>query len=144
MIHTKNINMNEYNFYKILRGKKITPDIMSISKDILKIQKYDGTLEELIFEYEPNNEELEHIYNKVKLLIKRLHKHNIFHYDLHSSNIVCNKEFTDFRIIDLEDATFIDIIDDEFIEDYNGMFDSNCETVEDLLNYELNESWKDF
>lgn len=139
---SKNIEMNEYNFYKILKDKNITPKIISISKDILNIELYECTLEELL-QLDFNNNELETIYKRVKDLIQKLHDNGIFHYDLHSSNIVCNTDFNDFRIIDFEDATFINIIDNEFIEDYNGMFECDCSNINELLDHELHYSWRD-
>lgn len=141
--YSKNIQTNEYNFYKILRGSRITPDIISISRDILNIEMYDCTLEELILATEPNEHQSNFIYKNINEMIKKMHKIGIFHSDLHSSNIVCKSDFSDFRIIDFEDATFINIIDNEFIEDYNGMHGSECKNLKELLEYEERNSWID-
>ena len=145
MSYTKKINKNEYYFYLYLEGTGITPDIISITEDELNIVKYDTTLQEILYcnRYNNSAEKTKQITNGVKKLIEKLHDLYIFHYDLHDLNIVCNKEGTDFRIIDFEHAMFFNEITKNTIKNYNIAFDwARCKTIEDLLKFELNESWK--
>lgn len=130
--------MNEYNFYKILKGSNITPDIIELTRDLLTIEKYYSTLGEALINNSFNKEELDRIYNDVRKLIDRLHEKGIIHGDLHNDNIVCNEDVTEFRIIDFEQSTFIYLVDDDYIEEYNGEFDINAVNVAGILKHELN------
>lgn len=135
--YTKRIHMNEYNFYKMLKDTDIIPKIIEITFDELIVEKYYSTVGEILSDNSLQDADLEKITLHVTALINTLHSYGIIHGDLHNDNIVCNKELTDFRLIDFEKSTFINIVDDGYIEEYNHDFCTECKNIQDILNHEL-------
>ena len=108
---------------------------------------YPYTLRQYIEIFNPKKEKLDNIYSKVIELITKFHSKNYFHGDLHGDNIVCNDMGTKFKLIDFQQTTYISLIEDEsfedFKDDFNSMFETKCNTLEDILNAELlGETWK--
>lgn len=133
----KKISMNEYNFYKLLRGTGITPDIISIEPDLLEIPEYHSTLGDILIEVPLTPLGISDLYERVRDLIQRLHQMGIVHGDLHNDNIVCSKDLKDVRLIDFEKSTFKQIVDDEYIEYYNSLFGTDAKTLDDVIEHEL-------
>jgi tRNA A-37 threonylcarbamoyl transferase component Bud32 len=146
-IFEKSIDMNEYNMLKILRKSNIIPKIYNLTLNEVSMKQYDCTLREYLEANEPDNDELIRIYSIVENLIHTLHRHGILHGDLHSDNIVCNERGTKFKLIDFQRSTFIKVLNDEsiqdFLDDFNGIFECDCKTADDIVNAERTSIWKD-
>lgn len=138
---TKQVDMNEYNFYRILEGDDITPEIIATDVTTIIMNKYETTVGEYLANNDPSREEEEIITRKCKLLVQKLHDKGILHGDLHDDNIVCDEDLEEFRIIDLENATFIQLIDDRYIMYYNDHWETEFTTAEEIVEHELNHSW---
>lgn len=137
MAFVKEISMNEYNFYKLLRGSGITPDILEIEPGRLKIPIYDSTLGDILMNIPLTESQISELYERVRDLIRKLHQMGVIHGDLHNDNILCSTDLTDIRLIDFEKSTFVDLVDDEYLEYYDSIFGTKAMSVDDILEHEL-------
>jgi len=133
----KKISMNEYNFYKLLQGKDITPEVIEIKPNDLKMVEYFSTLQNVLLELCLTDQELESLIKKVKTLIKRFHSLGYIHGDLHTGNIICNSDLSEVRLIDFENSTFSSVVDQDYLDWYNKQFDTSLESAVEIMEHEL-------
>lgn len=130
----KRISYGEYKINKLIQNRdpNITVPIIEITKTKLVLEKYPMT----IYDYLDENSLSEELLLKIKDLINRLHKIDIFHGDIHEHNIVINDE-GDVRLIDFGQSMIISNIDNFDIDFYCKNWDLNSDTtLEDILSHE--------
>jgi len=103
----RDVTINEMVITKYLADMLIAPEIydMALGSDegILIMEKYDGTLSDVLFNYQNNrNIDIDFYINKVIELTKQMHKEGIIHRDLNTNNIVYKNDgsvrFIDFGL----------------------------------------------
>jgi tRNA A-37 threonylcarbamoyl transferase component Bud32 len=98
----------ETKFYQQLDGHSITPKLLEVGKDYIKIEKYDTTLEEALIHNLISRVQYYQIYNKIVSLVKKLDKLGIIHNDLAPRNVVCKDNFNTIALIDFELSVIVD------------------------------------
>jgi tRNA A-37 threonylcarbamoyl transferase component Bud32 len=93
--------------YQQLDGLHITPKLLEVGDNYLKIEKFDLSLEDALIHRLLNYTQYRVIYDKVVELVKKLDQIGIMHGDLSPRNIVCRKNFTELAIIDFELAVHV-------------------------------------
>ncbi len=135
----KKITIHEYSFLNKLKNTDIVPEIHTLLKSLVVMERYPFTLGNYI---EKNKftelSELENLQQYIIKLIDNLHEKNILHGDLHSHNIVLNPDNMDVRIIDFGESRLIDELDDDDIEYFNKFLDPTLPftTTKQIINYE--------
>jgi predicted Ser/Thr protein kinase len=85
----------EVEAYQLLDGHDITPKLLEIGDNFIRIEKYDAPLDGVV------NLPL-HVYNKVVILAKKLDVLGVIHGDLAPRNVVYKNNFNDIALIDFE------------------------------------------
>lgn len=92
----------ECQIYQKLDGHEITPKLIEIGDNYLKIEKYETSLEEVLINRKINSLQYREIYNKIVVLVKKLDNLGVVHNDLAPRNIVCKNNLMNVAIIDFE------------------------------------------
>ena len=97
----------ELSAYKALDGHHITPKLLEVGDNCLKIEKYDESLENALIQNRVTQAQYREIYYRITTLVKKLDQLGIIHNDLAPRNIVYNGDFQDIAIIDFEKSIII-------------------------------------
>jgi len=129
--HIKIIDENEKEILQLLVNQDILPDF-KIKNNKLIIEKYSTTLGNL----ELNDDLTNELQIQINSLVDKIHDLNILHGDLHEHNILYNPQTNIVKILDFGQSKLISELTDDDINYYNEFWDTNCESVSDLLKYE--------
>lgn len=138
MYVTKRIKQREYEIIKYImeHNLDITPKIISLSENIVVMEKYDCILSDCEFIDQDNAED---IMQQITDLINTLHRNGIFHGDLNEENVVLNRNTMTVKLIDFDSSRKISSITQDYIDDYNKAFgiEPPCQTIDQILQHEL-------
>jgi len=95
-------------FYQKLAGYGLTPVLLEVGDNYLKIERYEVSLEDALISRSITNAKYREIYNKIVSLVRQLDQYGIIHNDLSPRNIVCEINFNNLAIIDFESAVGVD------------------------------------
>lgn len=99
---------NEVKIYRMLVDTNITPKLLEVGNDFLRIEKWEWSLEDALKSGKWNKKEIKKIMEiHVKPLCEKLDKMRIYHGDACLSNIVCDHNLTKFAIIDFESSDIL-------------------------------------
>lgn len=80
---------NERKAYQFLNNYNITPKILGIGKDYIKIERYGVSLAQLLDNKQVNQVQLLDIYIQLSSLLRKMDYLGIIHNDLALRNVVC-------------------------------------------------------
>lgn len=127
--------------YRFLSSFDIVPEF-SIKQNMISMKLYDYNLSDFVWDNRlkklPDS-----IATKINDTIDKLHSLDIFHGDLHSGNIVINKDGTDIRLIDFDDRYFghISKLDEKKIAKIALFWGARCKNSYDVIKVEKT-MWK--
>jgi RIO-like serine/threonine protein kinase len=95
--------------YLLLDGSHITPQLLELGSNYLRMEKYDTSLETALINNMITPEQYRGVYGKILTMIKQLDSFGLIHNDLHPRNIVCKNNFTECAIIDFELSIIVEV-----------------------------------
>ena len=98
----------ELESYRKLDGMGVTPKLLEVGEDYIKIEKYDISLEMALISEKINAIQYHDIYKRIVDLVKILDQMGIIHNDLATRNVVCKNYFGNIAIIDFELAVILE------------------------------------
>lgn len=99
---------SEVEFYRLLNGFGVTPQLYAVEDNCLEMEKYEQSMYQAILSGQLTRERTHSLLvSGVLPLVERLHSLDICHGDLYLRNVVTRNNFTEFALIDFELSSLV-------------------------------------